>query len=221
MMTDRSNQNQNHIHNHKRIGILGGTFNPIHFGHLHLAQKAFEAASLDQVLFVPSGVSYMKNQKEIVPARDRMAMTELATADTPWFAVSPIEIEKEGNSYSFETIHALQKQQPLARFFFITGADTVFAIEDWKEPEQIFRSVTILAAYRTGVSLDELKHKMAQLERSYHADIRLIAADHIDISSSQIRRAIQEGRTVREWIPQAVEQYIREHHFYENGHATE
>ncbi|HCT91407.1 MAG TPA: nicotinate-nucleotide adenylyltransferase [Lachnospiraceae bacterium] len=203
--------------NHKKVGILGGTFNPIHLGHLRLAEKAMRAASLDQVLFIPSGISYMKNQQKIVPAKDRMAMVQLAIQGNPHFRVSAIEIEKKGNSYSHETIRELQRQQKDTKFFFLTGADTVFSMENWNNPAYIFRSVTILAAYRTGVSLEQLQEKIEQLKKLYQADIRLIAADHIDISSSQIRKAISEGTSVRELLPRTVERYIKDHHFYENG----
>ena len=218
MKTPMENKEKNSC---KKVGILGGTFNPVHLGHLRLAEKAMLVASLDQVLFIPSGISYMKNQQEIVPARDRMAMVQLAIQGNSRFRVSNIEIEKKGNSYSHETIRELQKQQKDTQFFFLTGADTVFSMENWKDPADIFCSVTVLAAYRTGVSLEQLKKKIEQLKILYQADIRLIASDHIDISSSQIRKAISGGISVHELLPQAVEQYIKEHHFYENGQAIE
>ena len=218
MKTPMENKEKNSC---KKVGILGGTFNPVHLGHLRLAEKAMLVASLDQVLFIPSGISYMKNQQEIVPARDRMAMVQLAIQGNSRFRVSNIEIEKKGNSYSHETIRELQKQQKDTQFFFLTGADTVFSMEKWKDPAYIFFSVTVLEAYRTGVSLEQLKKKIEQLKILYQADIRLIASDHIDISSSQIRKAISGGISVHELLPQAVEQYIKEHHFYENGQAIE
>lgn len=179
-----------------------------------------EAAELDQVLFIPSGVSYMKKQSEILPAEYRTEMVELAVSDYPDFAVSTIEIDKTGNSYSHETIHALQKEQPDTEFFFLTGADTVFSMTDWKDPISIFQSVTILAAYRTGVPLEKLKEQIAYLHSNYCADIRLIAVDHIDISSSDIRKAVGNGKSVRGLMPPAVEKYIMEHHFYQTPMET-
>lgn len=199
----------------KKVGILGGTFNPIHCGHLHLAQKALEAARLDQVLFIPSGVSYMKNQSEILPAEIRMEMVRLAIWEHPEFAVSAIEIEKTGNSYSHETIHALQEQNPETEFYFLTGADTLFSIETWKDPVSIFEAVTILAAYRIGVSLEELKKKAFYLEETYGARIRLAAVDHVDISSSEIREAVRTGRSIHGLLPEAVERYIEKNHLYQ------
>ena len=105
----------------KKVGILGGTFNPIHNGHIHLAQKALDAVDLDQILFIPSGISYMKNQNEILPPDTRMEMVQLAAMDNSHFSVSDIEIEKGGNSYSHETIRTLQEQQPQTEFFFLIG----------------------------------------------------------------------------------------------------
>lgn len=200
-----------------KVGILGGTFNPVHFGHIHLAQKALDTAGLDQVLFVPSGVSYMKDQREILPAKHRVQMVTLAVADYPYFEVSAIETEKEGNSYTHETIRALQKRHPQAEFFFLTGADTLFSIESWKDPGSIFHSVTILAACRIGASLQELKEQITHLHETYGADIRLIATDRIDISSSGIREAICNGKPISGLMPAAVEDYIVKHHFYEAG----
>lgn len=200
----------------KKVGILGGTFNPIHYGHLHLAQKALETAQLDQILFIPSGVSYMKKQSEILPAQIRMEMVRLAISEHSGFAVSAIEIEKTGNSYSHETIRELQEQDPETEFYFLTGADTLFSIENWKDPVSIFKSVTILAAYRTGVSLEELKKKVFYLEEMYGARIRLAAVDHVDISSSEIREAIRTGRPIHGLVPEPVEQYIRKNHLYQH-----
>lgn len=198
----------------KKIGILGGTFNPVHLGHIHLAQKAMDVAGLDQVLFVPSGVSYMKDQREILPAKHRIEMVRLAVADNSHFDISTIETDKKGNSYSHETIRELQRRQPEAEFYFLTGADTLFSIESWKDPASIFHSVTILAAYRTGRSLEELERQIVRLHDIYQADIRLIAVDHLDISSSYIRNAIQSGKSTDGLMPSAVENYIAQHHFY-------
>ena len=200
----------------KKIGILGGTFNPIHYGHIHLAESAQKSAGLDQIMFIPSGISYMKNQREILSAADRMEMVKLAIRDYPQFDVSTIEIEKEGNSYSYETVLALKQSYPDVEFSFLTGADTIFSMESWKEPAIIFREVTILAAYRIGVSLDELKQQIAYLKEKYNADIHLVAVDHIDISSSEIRNAIKNRKAFRGYMPPAVEEYIRKNRLYQN-----
>lgn len=201
----------------KKVGILGGTFNPIHCGHLYLAESAMKAAALDEILFIPSGISYMKDQREILPPADRMKMVELAIREHPKFRVSSIEIEKTGNSYSYETIQELKSEYPDVDFFFLTGADTIFSMESWKNPDIIFREAIILAAYRTGVSLDGLKKQIAYLQNKYEADIRLIAVEHVDISSSEIRKAIKKQETVHGLIPAAVEKYIEIKHLYKDS----
>ena len=198
----------------KKVGILGGTFNPIHNGHIHLAQKALDAVDLDQILFIPSGISYMKNQNEILPPDIRMEMVQLAAMDNSHFSVSDIEIEKGGNSYSHETIRTLQEQQPQTEFFFLIGADTLFSIEKWKDPQSIFQSVTILAAYRIGVSLEELQDQVVRLQDLYGAKIQLIAVDHVDISSSGIREMLRLGSSIHGLVPQAVEEYITVRQLY-------
>lgn len=198
----------------KKTGIFGGTFNPIHCGHLHLAEKALRAVGLDEILFVPSGISYMKDQKEILPARERSEMVRLAIWECPAFKVSSIETDKPCNSYSHETIRELKQEQPDTEFYFLTGADTVFSMEDWKDPISIFHSVTILAACRPGVSQDGLKKQISYLHSKYQADIRLISADYIDISSSDIRKAIKSGKSIRGLVPPIVEEYILKNHLY-------
>ena len=144
-----------------------------------------------------------------------MELVRLAIQDHPRFFLSTIETDRERNSYTHETILSLQKEHRDTSFFFLTGADTIFSMEDWKDPVTIFRSVTILAACRPGVSQEELKRKIAYLHAVYEADIRLIAVDFVDISSSSIRNAIKEGKSVHGLLPSAVEAYIKEHHFYE------
>ena len=156
----------------------------------------------------------MKDQREILSPLERLEMVKLAIQDIPEFKVSTIEIEKEGNSYSYETIATLKKIEPEVEYFFIIGADTLFSMESWKKPESILGEVTILAAYRSGVSLEALKQQIAYLQKKYLADIRLIAVDRVDISSSEIREAIRNGETVHEMLPQSVEGYIKTHCFY-------
>ena len=121
-----------------KIGILGGTFNPIHNGHLLLAEQARCFYGLDQVLFIPSGCSYMKRQEEILPGEIRFQMVQLAIADNPYFCASDMEIVREGNSYTCETITRLHAQYPEDELYYIVGADTLFQMEFWKNPEQIF-----------------------------------------------------------------------------------
>lgn len=125
----------------KKIGIMGGTFNPIHMGHLLLAEQAKESFCLDQVLFIPSGCPYMKDQREVADKYMRLEMARLAIADNPAFQLSAMEVEREGDSYTFETLAALREKEAEADFYFIAGADSIFDMERWKNPEAVLDTV--------------------------------------------------------------------------------
>ncbi len=198
----------------KRIGILGGTFNPIHIGHIRLAQQAQKQENLDEVLFIPTGVSYMKDPKEILPAKKRLEMVRLSLLELAHFSASEIEIKRKGNSYTIDTLHELQAQYPDAELFLITGADTIFSIEYWKDSAGIFAAAKILAAYRPGASLTELEKKIEQLRAAYGADIRLLEMAPVEISSTQIRALRAQGKSISGLVMPAAEAYIQEKKFY-------
>lgn len=197
-----------------KIGILGGTFNPIHSGHLYLAGKAMEKAGLTKVLFVPSNISYMKDQTDLVSVSDRIAMVELAIAEYPDFAFSKVDIERGGNSYSCETIADIREQYPDAELYFIAGADTLFQMEEWRNPQDIFAQAVILVAYRSGDTPEHLEEKIRELESVYHARILLIAVDRVDISSSEIREAVRTGQDFGGMVPEPVGDYMIRHKLY-------
>lgn len=198
----------------KRTGILGGTFNPVHIGHLLLAQWAKEEAELDEVLFLPAGVPYMKEQDRIAEKERRLEMLSLATEDRPDFRVSDIEIKRPGNTYTYETMEELKRMEPFTEFFFIMGADCLFSIDTWKYPERIFASCRILAAARNHSSMQELESQKRFLEKKYRADIILLSFPEISISSSDIRERIQEGKSVRYMITDPVEEYLKRNRLY-------
>ncbi len=136
----------------RRIGIMGGTFNPIHNGHLAIAARAREQFALEKVLFMPSGVPYMKDQREVLPIQARCEMTALAVSYTPGFVLSEMEVEdavQGKNTYTCDTLIKLRNTDPEAAYFFLVGADSLYAMEDWKSPDLIFQSCTVLAAART------------------------------------------------------------------------
>lgn len=229
----------------RQIGIMGGTFNPIHNGHLLIAEKAREQFSLEKVLFMPSGIPYMKDQHEVLSVSDRCEMTALAIADHPYFELSTLEAAdavQGKNTYTFETLQKLRKADPEADYYFILGADSLYAIESWKQPAQIFQNCTILAAVRTLEPSDDkqsqhpldcgtekeanetmisacaqnrLRQQMQYLREKYGASVELLEFGGIDISSTQIRKKIRRGESIRGRVPEAVEAYIRKKHFYE------
>lgn len=200
--------------NMKKVGILGGTFNPIHMGHLVLAESAREAFLLDEILFIPSGIPYMKNQKEVLEVSERVAMTSLAIEDNPHFALSTIEAENPDNSYTFETICKLKERHPNTDYYFIIGADSLFHIESWKQPETIFDQTTIIAAVRDSLGLEACQNKAAQLKERYQANILLLPHRMIDISSTEIRERIREKKSIRYMLPDKVIAYIDRKNLY-------
>ena len=198
----------------KKTGIMGGTFNPIHIGHLLLAENAKEAAGLDEILFVPSGQPYMKSGMEIADKWMRLEMTRLAISDNSSFVLSSIEVEREGNSYTCETLELLRKEDPETEFFFIVGADSLFAMESWKNPEIIFSDCTILAAVRDGKDNDDLKEQIAYLGKKYEARVGLVPMREISFSSTDIRDRIRKGRSIRYMVPDQVAEYIKKYRLY-------
>ena len=198
----------------KRVGIMGGTFNPIHLGHLIIAEAAYEAYNLDEVLFVPSGVSYMKDQSEILDAKKRVHMTGLAIEDNPHFALSTIEIDRDGNSYSYETLETLRKQNPNTEYFFLVGSDTLFALETWKHPEILLPSCTILVAVRDGVPMEKMQEHAKYLEEKFGGSIKLLTTPNIEISATDIRNRLSQNRNVKYFVPDAVLDFINKYDLY-------
>lgn len=198
----------------KKTGILGGTFNPIHTGHLILAETARSAFGLDQVYFIPSGRSYMKKQSEILDARTRMEMVQLSVQGNPYFQVLDIEINKPGNSYTCETLEQLCSQEPDTEFYDIIGADTLYMMEKWYCPERIFEHAVILAAVRDGASTVQLEQQIAHLQEKYNARIFLLPTGDISISSTMIRQNRREGKSVRYLVPDAVLAYMEQKQLY-------
>ena len=198
-----------------KTGILGGTFNPVHNGHLILAKTAYELLGLDKVLFMPSGTSYMK--KNVLAAKKRIDMVRLAIAGYPQFELSLVEADRKGNSYTSETLAYLTKKNPAACYFFIMGADALFQIEKWKNPEQIFSLAKIVCAVREDYHLDELKQKGQQLQ-SLGADIIYLDMPKVEISSTDIRTKVKEQRSIADDVPVEVADYIqRERLYYEEN----
>ena len=200
--------------NKKRVGIMGGTFNPIHLGHLIIAEAAYEAYNLDEVLFVPSGVSYMKDQSEILDAKKRVHMTGLAIENNPHFALSTIEIDRDGNSYSYETLETLRRQNPNTEYFFLVGSDTLFALETWKHPEILLPSCTILVAVRDGVPMEKMQEHAKYLEEKFGGSIKLLTTPNIEISATDIRNRLAQNRNVKYFVPDSVLEFIHKYDLY-------
>ena len=156
----------------------------------------------------------MKNVDEVSPGPIRTEMTKLAIEENPFFTISTIEIEKDGSTYTYETLETLHEKNPNTEYYFILGADSLFAMEHWKNPEKIFEECHILAALRNDKNAEEMETQAAYLKEKFNADISLIKTGNIEISSSMIRELIKDGHSIRYLVPDAVYDYIIKNKLY-------
>ena len=195
----------------KKIGMLGGTFDPIHYGHLIIAEQARDQYDLDKVFLIPSGHSYFKDhrEKKVQSAQTRLEMTKIAAEGYEPFDVSDIEVLRPGNTYSFETLEALAKEYSDADLYFIVGADTICSMGTWREPARIFRVCTVLAAMRTDqVDQEAFERAADALRKEYGAVILPVEIPNIGISSTDIRERVSCGKSIHYLVPDALERYI-------------
>jgi nicotinate-nucleotide adenylyltransferase len=209
-----------------RIGILGGTFNPIHLGHLRSAEEVREAQRLDRILFVPSATPPHKRRQGLVSAEHRLAMVRLAVAGNPRFKVSSIEMERPGHSYSVDTLRAFRARMPGVAFSFIVGADAFREIDTWREYESIFSLCDVVVTSRPphdDTSLAEALPVAVQAQFCYVRNVlehrtgnRIIfqRISDLDISASSIRQRLARGLSIRYLVPVPVERYIACHELY-------
>ncbi len=199
------------------IAILGGTFDPIHNGHLMLAQSAYLQFALDEVWFLPNAKPPHKDPETIGSTiEDRLNMVKLAIAETDYFRLNDYEARKDTVSYTYETLEALQELYPEHTFSFIIGADSLFSFETWMHPEEIMKRCRILAACREDAGTDrETEQQIQYLNDKYQADIELLTAPHIPVSSTEIRQRRREGLSITGLVPEEVEAYILENKLYE------
>lgn len=199
----------------KKIGIMGGTFNPVHVGHLLLAEQAREALTLDEVLFIPSGNSYMKDSSAILDSSVRAHLLALAIEKNPHFHLSYMEINRDGASYTCDTLAELKSRNGDEEYYLILGADNLLTLESWKNPDYILQNCIVAAAVRgTGTEI-RLEKIASHLIYEYQADIRILPARYMDLSSSEIRRRLKEGRSVRYMLPDKVYEYIETNGLYQ------
>lgn len=199
----------------KKIGIMGGTFDPIHNGHIAIAKRAYEQFGLDKVLFIPSGISYLKKDKNVSSSDIRFKMVELSIMDYPYFEASTIEIERAGDTYTFETLQELKSLYPDSMLYFILGADSLLYIDKWYKPEIIFENCTLICAVRDDADINVIKAKGRELEKS-GARILYLDIEAIDISSTKIREAVKLNNSISSFVPKSVEEYILQEHLYED-----
>ncbi len=196
-----------------RLGIMGGTFDPIHFGHLVTAEEALVQFNLDRVLFMPTGQPAFKADERVTPAEHRYLMTVIATASNPDFDVSRLEVDRPGLTYTVDTLLALRDEYgPSAELFFITGADAMWEIVAWKDADTIAEVATFIAATRPGYDLDAARRSHEEAATRFR--IEYIEVPALAISSTDLRHRVNERRPIRYLTPESVVAYIEKHGLY-------
>lgn len=189
-----------------KIGLLGGTFDPPHVGHLILGQLALEQLHLDRVLFIPAGDPWRKAHRTVTPAVHRLAMARLAIGDNQAFAVDDCEVSREGATYTVDTLRLLREQRPGDELFLILGEDALADVPTWKEPSMLPELATIAVAPRRGTNIPPLPFDAGGVVR--------IDMPGIEISSTELREKALRGESLRYFVPDAVEEYIKEYALY-------
>jgi nicotinate-nucleotide adenylyltransferase len=201
----------------QQLGVLGGTFDPIHHGHLVAAQEAQHQLKLDQILFVPAGTPPHKPTGPILPKHHRLHMVELAIKDQPYFAISRVDVDRPGPHYTVDMLRLLREEWgPDSTLFFIEGADSLADILTWHQPQRLIELCELAVVERPGVEMDltQLAVKLPDLAARVH----WVKMPLLEISSSDLRARVRAGRPISYLLPPAVEEYIMEHGLYRETH---
>ncbi len=193
---------------------MGGTFDPIHYGHLVAAEGARYEFNLEKVIFVPAGRPPHKPNYKITDPWQRFAMTSLAVQSNPFFEVLPLEVERPGPSYAIDTVQEIALLHPGMQVYFITGADAVSEILTWKNTEQLLTICHFIAATRPGYRMDDMWKKLKLLPVELKDNIHCMEVPALAISSSDIRQRLREGRPIKYLLPELVEEYITKNKIY-------
>ena len=200
-----------------KLGVLGGTFDPIHLGHLLIAEEARERIGLDLVVFIPTGQPYLRPDSPIASAAHRLAMTRLGVADNPAFDVSAMEVERSGPTYTLDTLDALARQHgEEVELFFVLGVDSARTLPRWHEPAQVLARCTPVVVLRPGAGEWDPRELDALAPGASQRAVRL-QGPQLGISGTELRRRIACGASIRYWVPRTVEEYIAQHKLYQEG----
>lgn len=190
----------------RKIGLLGGTFDPVHLAHLHMAEVAKEECGLEEIWFVPAKSPPHKQGQPLTPAEHRLAMLRLAIEEVPYFKLCLVEFEREGPSYTIDTVIALQNRHPFDQFYFIIGEDMAASLDRWERIDQLLMRITFIVLTRPGVTKGDWAPWQ---ERIIHVPM---LPSHL--SSTLIRKRVQEGKSIRFLVPEKVYAYIAQHRLY-------
>ncbi len=199
-----------------KIGILGGTFHPIHNGHVALGQYCLDKKLVKEVWFIPTGVSYLKAGQKMLSGEERLRLTRLAIEGRPNMSALDLEIRRPGNTYTVETLRELKKLWPEHEFFYIIGADCLFSMENWYQAEEIFQLCTMLVARRDGKSRGEMRKKARDLKDRFRAKIHLLEFQEMEISSTLIRDRIKNGKSIRDLLPEKLAKEIKKKGYFKD-----
>lgn len=199
----------------ERIGVFGGSFDPVHMGHLTIAQDAVEQLELDRLIFVPAAIPPHKQGKTLADGQQRFEMLQLATESNLSFEVSNMELQRGGVSYTFDTMRQIQLEYPGAELFFIVGLDSLTILHSWRNIDQLLEMCTIVPFARGGEDPAKIAEQI-QLSKDWKTKLleRMIRIHEVEISASEIRMRLAEGLSIRYLVPPEVEMYIAEHGLY-------
>lgn len=197
-----------------KTGIFGGTFDPVHHGHVELCRQAEREANLDRIFVVPARLQPFKLDQKTADGKHRMEMLRLAFSGDPRIQVSDYELSREEISYTIHTLRAFQERFPEDEIYFILGTDAFMKIELWRNYGELLKNYHILVGVRPGYREEELERLIHRLEDEFHADIRLLTNKELKISSTDLKEKIRQGCPLGTWLPEIVERYIKEHALY-------
>ena len=199
----------------KYIGIMGGSFDPVHNGHLLLGEQAYTEYKLDEIWYMPSHIPPHKKDHQITDSADRIAMLHLALKDRPYCIVSEFEMEREGSTYTAQTLELLAQKYPEYHFHFIIGADSLFQLESWYHPERVIKLASFLVARREYEHSERtFDQQVEYLKKTYGARIHILHSNEVTVSSADIRRRVEEGKSISDLVPDSVDAYIKENRLY-------
>ena len=201
----------------KKIGIMGGTFDPIHLGHLILGEKAYGQYGLDKGRFMPAGnPPHKRNRKGRATDEQRVEMVRMAISSNPHFELCLAEMNEDGYSYTYRTLERFREENPEEEYYFIIGADSLFDFDIWREPGRICKACTIVVATRNQTSNERLDLTMERMRQKFDGTFLKLDTPNLDISSKHIRQWIEENRTIQYYVPDCVREYIEKYQMYKD-----
>lgn len=199
----------------RRIGIFGGTFDPVHNGHMGLAEDAVAQAGLDEVIMIPAKIQPFKQEKKTESGEDRFQMLALVASQNDYITVSRDELDNEGVSYSYLTLRRMQEKNPDAQLYFICGSDSFLKVDTWMNADEILENYSfIVGGDRPGYRHNELEAAIKRIQHRFNTEIIVINNRQFDVSSTEIRDRLAQGKSIDNLVPPPVERYIIQHGLY-------